>query len=189
MSSTTQPVIPGEFYHIYNRATGNESLFRNDAGYLHWISLFKEYVLPFCEVYAYCLLPNHFHLLLRINENISGKDFSKAMSDLANSYAKWVNVKYGRKGTLFMRPFKRKRIEDDFQLCWTFWYIHRNPLHHKYTNDWAGWNYSSYQAYISGKPTVIKTKYFIDFFGGLEKLKAQHQMQAEEYVLSLVGIE
>lgn len=189
MSSNTKPLIAGEFYHVYNRAPGKELLFFYQRDYVHWLELIKKYILPHCQLYAYCLLPNHFHLLLKINEDIKLNDFSKGLSDACNSYTKWFNKVYSRKGSLFMRPFKRKRIIDNNQLGWVFWYIHRNPLHHGVTTDWANWKYSSYQAYISEKPTAIPVDYFLNFFGGAERLIKHHQLQANDYIMNLIEIE
>jgi putative transposase len=132
---------------------------------LYGVESFKKYVLPFCELYAYCILPNHYHLLLRIKFDIDAACFSKAMSDAANSFCKWYNKEYNRKGSLFIRPFKRKLIEDDHQLAWTTWYIHRNPMHHGYCNNWALWKFSSFQMFFTQKPTSLRRDFILEFFG------------------------
>lgn len=93
MAGSQQTIIPGEFFHIYNRAVGNELVFHNDVGYDHWLFLVKQYLLPLCEIHAYCLLPNHYHLLVKINNDINPADFSKKMSDAANAFVKWNNLK------------------------------------------------------------------------------------------------
>jgi REP element-mobilizing transposase RayT len=189
MSSNIQPLTSGCIYHIFNRAVGNEKLFIREADHFKWIELFKKYVLPLCELYAYCLLPNHYHLLLRLNFNTPAVDFSKAMSDSANSFSKWHNKEYKRKGSLFMRPFKRKLIEDDHQLSWTTWYIHRNPMHHGYTMDWSSWKFSSFQMFLNEKPTALNRNFILDFFGNKEELIKQHNLNADETMINLIAIE
>lgn len=189
MSSNIQPLIPGSIYHVFNRAVGNENLFRKEEDYYKWIEYFKKYVIPFCELYAYCLLPNHYHFLLRINFDSTAICFSKAMSDAANSFCKWYNKEYKRKGSLFIRPFKRKLIEDDHQLAWTTWYIHRNPMHHGYTNDWPCWKFSSFQVFFTEKPTSLSRDFILDFFGNKEELLKQHVLNANEAIINLIAIE
>ena len=78
------------------------------------------------------------------------------MSHTANAYAKWKNLTLGRKGGLFITPFKRKLITDDNYLIWCLCYIHRNPVHQGYTKNWSHWKYSSYKAYCYDKPALIK---------------------------------
>ena len=189
MSSNIQPLIPGSIYHIFNRAVGNEKLFHKEEDHFQWIEYLKKYLLPLCELYAYCLLPNHYHLLLRLNHDIPAICFSKAMSDAANSFCKWYNKKYNRKGSLFIRPFKRKLIEDDYQLAWTTWYIHRNPMHHGYCKDWSTWKFSSFQTFFSEKPTSLEKNFILDFFGNKEELLKQHYLNANEAMVKLIAIE
>lgn len=66
---------PDCFYHIYNRANGNEKLFLNDKNYTYFLERFKSYILPIAEIYAYCLMPNHFHFLVRIKSENEIDDF------------------------------------------------------------------------------------------------------------------
>jgi hypothetical protein len=111
------------------------------------------------------------------------------MSDSANSYCKLYNKEYNRKGSLFMRPFKRKLIGDDHQLAWTTWYIHRNPMHHGYSNDWATWKFSSFQTFFSDKPTSLSKNFILDFFGNEKELLKQHKLNANDTMVKLISIE
>ena len=154
VARNTLPIVQDGIYHIYNRAIGNEKLFSSKTDYRKFLDYIKEFVLPHVSVYAYCLLPNHFHFLLQVN-SIAMK-FSKSMSDACNKYAKNSNTKYNRRGGLFIRPFKRKLIEDDAALAWITWYIHHNPLHHGLTKDWQNWPWSSYKAYTNNYSTVLE---------------------------------
>lgn len=61
-----QPLLPDCVYHIYNHANGSENLFRNEENYHYFLSKYAEYIFPIADTYAYCLMPNHFHLMVRI---------------------------------------------------------------------------------------------------------------------------
>jgi putative transposase len=190
MSNNLQPIIPGEFFHIYNRAVGNELLFETNGDYVHWIELLKKYSLPVCEIHAYCLLPNHYHLLIKVHETTDAERFSKQMSHAANAYAKWKNLGAGRKGGLFMTPFKRKHLTNDNYITWCLWYIHRNPQHHGYTKDWQLWKYSSFAVYNSDKPSVITKDFFINLFGSKELLLKYHEIQSgDDDIIQKISLE
>lgn len=66
MSETREYIVPDTFYHIYNHGNANDSIFFADANYLYFLSKFKEYISPIADTYAYCLMPNHFHFLIKI---------------------------------------------------------------------------------------------------------------------------
>jgi putative transposase len=180
MPNRTLPLDNDGIYHIYNRAVGNEKLFQTEKQYMHFLKLIEKYLLPKADIWCYCLMPNHFHFLVEIGNNSSGEAVSKAMSDCCNAYTKWLNVISNRKGNLFMRPFKRNKIENDAHLAWTVWYIHRNPLHHKYANSLDEWKFSSYKA-IGSPKTKIASKKVLDFFGGLDNFIKFHQIQNNGY--------
>ncbi len=65
--SKTVPLEPGHFYHIYNHSNGKDNLFLSEDNYKYFLEKFKEYIAPFSETYAYCLMPNHFHFLIKLN--------------------------------------------------------------------------------------------------------------------------
>jgi len=72
-----EPLLNGHFYHIYNRGNGGSNLFGEANDYEHFLSLLDKYILPIGELYAWVLMPNHFHLLVRVKENV-GYKYSKA---------------------------------------------------------------------------------------------------------------
>jgi putative transposase len=180
IASNTAPILANGIYHIYNRAVGFENLFTSVRDHLKFLDNVKENILPHCDIYAYCLLPNHFHFLLQVKEYAD--KFSKGMSDACNSYAKYFNTRYNRKGGLFMSPFKRKAIEDDAGVVWVAWYLHRNPLHHKLTNDWQSWTWSSYKAYSTNSRTLLQTSFLLDIFGSREQLIKHHELNQQGWI-------
>lgn len=181
------PLEPEKTYHIYNRTNGMERLFIMDNHYLEFLQKYKLYIAPIVETYAYCLIPNHFHLLVKVKpveeifqylqEMYSSKDFSEVtdfrevskiishqFGNLFSSYSQWFNKKMERKGALFMPNFKRKIVEDPFYFTQLVAYIHTNPIKHGLTTDLYEWTYSSFHAYASFKSSQVKTDIILDFF-------------------------
>lgn len=81
----------GQFYHIYNHAVGGRDLFRDTGNYEHFLSLYNKYIEPVAETYAWCLMPNHFHVLVRIKENVVYK-YSNA--DRSGDAVRFEEVKW-----------------------------------------------------------------------------------------------
>ena len=63
-----EPLLPDYFYHIYNHANGDDNLFREQENYRFFLQQYAKYINPIADTYAYCLMPNHFHLLVKIKE-------------------------------------------------------------------------------------------------------------------------
>jgi REP element-mobilizing transposase RayT len=75
MTTTSPPLIPETFYHVYNHANGKENLFVNHGNYVYFLKKYSEHLYPYIETYAYCLLPNHFHLLIRVRSEEAIKKY------------------------------------------------------------------------------------------------------------------
>ena len=116
-----QSLEEGKYYHIYNRGINGENLFRETENYSHFLRLYEKYIEPVADTFAWCLLKNHFHLLIRVkkqNEIILDKleytttekpkqlNISRQFSHLFNSYSQSINKRYNRTGGLFHSPFK-----------------------------------------------------------------------------------
>src|SRR5713101_3495855 len=102
------PLQPGFYYHIYNRGNNREDLFREERNYRYFLRLYAKYTQPIADTFAYCLMRNHFHLLVRIKETsplLESREVSQHFSNLFNAYAKAVNNAYGRTGSLFEERF------------------------------------------------------------------------------------
>ncbi len=79
------PLYPGNFYHVFNRGNNKENLFSNEGNYFFFLQKLQKYVLPYLKIFAYCLLPNHFHLLVQVREEenfTKPERFSKVASDV-----------------------------------------------------------------------------------------------------------
>ncbi len=178
----------GEIYHILNKAIGNEKLFISQKDYFYFLQKLEHFLLPWIDVLAYCLIPNHFHLLVNIKEMDEipdkllwpgGDDKEKLIiqtfSNFFNSYAKSYNNIHNRKGRLFLYSFKRILVDDDDYLTYLISYIHRNPIHHGLSDDYASWKYSSYNAFLSDKPSKVNKEYVLELFGSKEEFVSFHE--------------
>ncbi len=125
MSTTRTPFESEYFYHVYNRARGIDRLFESDRDYKSFLRLVKKYVLPVSEIYAYCLMPNHFHFLVKnkvivIPETFTRKDenkyFSHQWGNIQNTFTKKKNYRSGRSGGLFCQSVNRNRIDSESYL-------------------------------------------------------------------------
>jgi len=196
MQNKTGTLEPEAFYHIYNRANGNENIFFKDENYLFFLKKYKEYISPICNTYCYCLMPNHFHFLIEIKneeelksyfknkdltgfQNLSGL-VSKEFSNFFNAYSKSINKQEGRKGSLFMRPFKRKKIEEKSYLFKLVHYIHFNPKEAGLVKKIEEWKYSSYHSLLSNSPTLLERETVINWFNDSDNFRYLHLQKPEE---------
>lgn len=198
--TTTQYLTPGDYFHIYNKGVNGINLFYNSGNYEYFMRLYEQHINPVADTFAWCLLGNHFHLLVRIKEveeitgsenltgfqNLSGiegkeKDekytlwVSKRFSNLFNAYAKGLNKQRGRRGTLFERPFRRKLVDSEKYFRQLVVYIHSNPVHHGFTDNYKDYPWSSYGTIVSVKPTKLQRKQVFDWFDGQGNFVETHR--------------
>ena len=168
------PVLPGKAYHIYNRGNNYEKVFFNQEDYKTFLNKIKEYLLNYVDVYAYALIDNHFHWAIRVKD--------KPFISFANEYSKFilhytnkVNFEQKRSGSLFLNPFKRIEIENEEYLKRLVFYIHYNPEKHKLTSNYKLYPFSSYQAFLSNKPSGIDRDYVLNIYGSKDEFREYHQ--------------
>ena len=179
-----EPLSEGHYYHIYSRGINGENIFRSDENYHYFIRKYTEYLSDVLDTYCYCLLKNHFHLLVYVKENVEverrdGKrmiklNASKQLSHFINGYAQAFNKMYKRTGSLFESPFHRKLIDKDSYFTWVVYYIHTNAQKHGLINDFRDWFYSSYNLLISANGTFLKREELFNWFGGKEQFEKFH---------------
>jgi putative transposase len=118
------------FYHLYNRGHRKARLYRSAKDYRFFINLLYRYIKSYDLVLiSYCLMPNHFHMILRLGE--SKTDISRLMQRLKTSYAIYFNRKYVLTGTPFQGKYLSSLIDDRRGLLNTINYIERNPVEAK----------------------------------------------------------
>lgn len=180
----------GYFYHIYNRGNNSEKIFFSEENYAYFLKLLTKYIFPVADIYAYCLLNNHFHILVRIKEKneieINKLKFStvekpkevsasRQFSHFLNAYSQAVNKKYARTGSLFEKRFERKRISDNHYLRQVILYVNTNPLKHNLVEKPKDYKWSSYNSHISNAKTKLKRKEVIELFDDVENFVLCHK--------------
>lgn len=169
----------GQYYHIYNRGNNKENIFIEEKNYRYFLEKMKKYILPIADVYAYCLLKNHFHIVLKIKDKVDLPEKLKEkihlpFSNLFNSYSKSINKAYNRTGSLFQEHLQRNRIEDENYLKQLIIYVHLNPVKHKFSERFETYLHSSYRSYLSNNLTSIDRDFILNLFDGLENFKVCH---------------
>jgi len=208
------PFLTGEYYHIYNRGIDKRDIFKSDKDYERFIMLLyvannqdvlkldnlinilhKNYAqimildkgAPLVSIGAWCLMTNHFHILVR--QEVDG-GITKFMRKVGVGYSMFFNIKYERQGALFGGPFKSKCIKtDDNYMRQLFAYIHLNPLEINFP-DWENkkleykqeemkdyldaYRYSSYQDYVGIERVekgILNKESFPDYFNSDQSFK------------------
>ncbi len=183
MRKFVDALVPGNFYHIYNRACGNEKIFIEERNYRFFMDLFEERMLEYVDLFCYCLIPNHFHFLLRIKPLHSNEscdiNYARKFANFFASYAQSFNHLYHRKGNLFSQNFRRKLIRDSDYLRTVVIYIHRNPLKHGIVENIKDWNHSSYLEYRDAGPRYCKKSDVLEWFVDMEIFKFCHTLDPE----------
>jgi putative transposase len=199
------PLQYGTYYHIFNRGTNGENVFVEKRNYSFFMQRYAKYIEPVAATYAYCLLKNHFHFLVRIKmpeeqrETLKVSETfrvskgvvepSRQFGHLLNAYAKAFNKLYGRTGSLFEHPFHRVAVETDAHFQSLVAYIHRNPQKHGFVDDFRAWPYSSYHALESQRPTRLQREAVLEWFGGQESFLAFHASDVREDTIRSIMLE
>lgn len=222
-----------KYYHIYNRANGFEKIFLKDEHYNFFLKRYRYYIEPFVNTYTYCLMSNHFHLLIQIKTPTEIRDslyawrerngltdlsplslinykssdltilkklaelelmlengnkeideyiekwISKQFANLFSSYTQAFNKQTGRMGSLFIKNFKRKPINDEKYLKNLIRYIHLNPVEAGICNSPSQWKYSSYNEIVKG--TLAIHKEVVGWFDDLENFSYLHHTPAPKF--------
>ena len=167
----------GYTYHFYSQGNNREKVFKEKQNYSYFLKKFSEKITPIANVFAFCLMPNHFHflfqikpywelhlaypfyfsppLLARVADEITTQEeleydveitqnIWKVVGKFLGGYTRAINNRYKRTGKLWRPTFGRKLVLDESYFEYLICYIHRNPLHHGYCQDWSEWSFSSY---------------------------------------------
>jgi REP element-mobilizing transposase RayT len=134
----------GEYYHVYNRGNNKQPIFFERENYLFFLRRWREYLLRVLEVVAYCLMPNHYHFLVFLQQD----DFSRPMQAFGLAYTKAVNQVYKRVGSLFQGRFRTVQVTGDAYLLHLSRYIHMNPVVAGLAAKPEDWEFSSYREYV-----------------------------------------
>lgn len=189
MKANVIPLEPERYYHIYNRGINGCDLFYQKPNYDLFLQKYFHYTHTVAETFAYCLLKNHFHFLIKIkpeeeirptfhyktNASIE-KVIVTQFSHFFNSYAQIINKTYQRTGGLFENPFRRIMIHNDNYFMEMIFYIHNNPVKHGFWDDFRDYPYASYGIYADKiENSHLNTEEVLSFFGSLDSFISFHQ--------------
>lgn len=163
---------PNEFYHIYNRGNQQQIIFFSDDNYRYFLRKVRKELLSLCEIIAYCLMPNHYHFLIRVKMNSSdsitdilttsqiGKidPLARKIGTLQSSYTRAIQKERNFSGSLFQQKAKAKHLDDPHHLFNCFHYIHQNPWKAKIVKEMGHWLYSSYADYCGERKGSLPNK-------------------------------
>ena len=193
-----QPIIEGNFFHIYNRGVNRENLFKEKRNYYFFLQQYKFHCNDVFETVAYCLLKNHFHLVVKVKENVEVPrrtgtgtfklNASTQLSHFFNSYAQSINKAHQRTGPLFESPFERKLVDDGSYLVNLIRYCNGNAVHHGFVKDIKDWEFSSYHSILNGGDNFLSIDKLLDLFGSMEAFENSHKSipnkeEMEKYII------
>lgn len=159
-------------YHVYNRGNNSEKIFFEERNYLFFLEKIKKELLQYLDILAYCLMPNHFHLMVyvkntQIKHELVSEDkltglISKQFAVLLRSYTRAINIQENRSGLLFQQKTKAKILDEepnnqfkssisygaDNYAFTCFNYIHQNPIRAGIVSKLEDWEYSSFRSYV-----------------------------------------
>jgi putative transposase len=144
--------LASPYIHYYNRGVNKADIIFGKQQYDYLIQTFYRFLVGYqLELIAYCLMPNHYHIVLKHEEALEG---SKFIQRVFNSFTQAVNRQFDRVGTLFQGSVKKRFIEDEEYLATTIMYIHLNPVKSRFCNRPEDWIYSDYAEWIGLKKSI-----------------------------------
>jgi putative transposase len=146
----------GVIYHIFNRGNRKQRIFIDEGDFEYYLQKLYDFtsVLHF-SVIAYCLMPNHVHLIVRQNEN---QPPAVLMHRLHTTYAKWLNKKYEKTGHIFQGRYGQKIIGTDEYLHGVVAYVHHNPVKDSFAAQASAYRWSSFREHTKGEPNRSRKK-------------------------------
>ena len=141
-----QPLVKDHYYHIYNRGVNRQPIFFVKENWSQFLTLLHQYFTrEKVNILAYCLMPNHYHLLVYLKIDSFGNE---VMQPFTVAFAKSINNQHNRVGPLFQGPFKNQTVDQENYLLHLTRYIHLNPVTAGIVSRPEDWIYSSYREYI-----------------------------------------
>jgi putative transposase len=173
VSRTARKTSETGIYHVILRGINRQDIFEDDKDRARFLETIRNYKdLSKYEIYAYCLMTNHVHLLIKETEEPIGKSIKR----ICGSYVYWYNCRYERIGHLFQKRFKSEIIEDDKYFLTVLRYIHQNPVKAGLTKEVKGYRWSSYCDYIKGESLFTDINFALGMLAG-ERKKAIEQFE------------
>lgn len=198
------PLVSGETYHIFNRGVAKLPIFKNRRDYTRLLDTLYYYQFQgpkprfsqlkrfknqkfeankkIIEIICYCLMPNHFHFMVK---QLVENGISEFMNKISNSYTKYFNTAHNRVGPLLQGQFKAVRIESDEQLVHLSRYIHLNPITSYVARDLKDYIWSSYHSYVSIEVNKLCNPDLVLLMFKNYKIYEQFVLDQQDYAKSL----
>ena len=189
---------PGKYYHIYNRGNNKETIFKEERNYPYFLSLWKKHISPIADTFAYSLLPNHFHFLIRVKDAPEGleggysKRISRCFANHFSAYSLAINKNYGRVGSLFQKNFRRREIDTNQYFEKILFYIHTNAQKHGLVKHFSAHPHNSYHSILSDNPTALMRDDVLKAFSSKDQFIDAHNrysswLDDEPFLLEEMG--
>ncbi len=207
---TLTPILGGRYYHIFNRGINRQLIFFQPRNYDYFLKLLKKFLSDYIDLLAYCLIPNHFHLVIKVKEVLTitnfegiqtvipkyaieekdaviitndvevGKIVSHQFKRLFITYAMAINKQENRVGSLFDAKFKRLEITTQQYLEYIIFYTHFNPQKHGLIRDFRQYTYSSYDKILNQPNINFCRDVVFELFGGRADFINYHSFMHDE---------
>lgn len=173
------PLLTNNYYHLYNRGVNKGAIFFSDRNYQYFIKKLTFFFQAKADVLAYCLMPNHFHLLIKVKSD----NFVKiSLQPFFVSYSKSINIEQDRVGPLFQGRFQANLIEDEGYLLDCAKYIHLNPVKAGLVTSPELWKYSSYGYYLHGENrSFVDTSAVMNYFDSVNEFREFVEFGLDKY--------
>lgn len=177
MARIARQISQSGLYHIVFRGVNRQHIFEEESDYIK----LKETLMTLkremgFEIYAYCFMTNHVHIMLKEKNN---GDISQIMKRLLTKYARWYNIKYKRSGALIANRYKSQPIEVDEYFLAVVRYIHQNPLKAQMVKKLSDYEWSSYNEYAKCEEGLADKEFIFDMINGAKEFKEFHETMEE----------
>ena len=179
-----EPLESGNIYHIFNRDNNSEDIFKEKRNYYYFLQKYNEYCFPVFKTYAFALLKNNFHLMVRVKEKIivqrndgNGEielNPSRQLSHFFNSYAQSFKKSYSRHEKLFEEPFRTIEVDNDSYFTSLIYYIHFNAQHHGFVKDFRNREFTSWHSYLTEEKSFFDKPAVLEWFGNKQHFMDAH---------------
>ncbi len=175
----------GKVYHVYNRGNNKENIFKEWKNYYYFLRLCRSYLKDYVEVLAYCLMPNHFHFMIRVKAGkglINSDDGTTSKCQVGEqfrrlfiAYSQAINKEYGRTGSLFQKRFKKIEVEEESYFTVLMAYIHLNPVKANLVASCGDWKFSSFNTIIEKSELEPLYMEIMNWFNGKDAFIQFHK--------------
>ena len=153
MPRSARLIMDNAIHHVITRGNQKQKIFLENNDYQKYLEILEHYKYKFWfQLFGYCLMPNHVHLIIRIRQ---GKDLQKIVQGLSQTYTIWFNKKYGKVGHLWQGRYKNMLIHNNSYLIDCIEYVELNPVRAKLANKPTAYLWSSYSDRLQIKKSSL----------------------------------